>query len=105
MREKLWFWLDNGFWVLAAFPQWSEPRAVTKGPHEHLLASYFAIDSWSPNKRYISILETDLNGRLPEQKQRKHLRAANPDEFAVFRWRRAMEVLYPSPRATVAETH
>ena len=38
--------------ALAAFPQWGEPRRVTNVPHEHLLASYFAIDSWSPNKRY-----------------------------------------------------
>ena len=51
---------------LAPFPEWSEPRRVTEGPKEHLLASYFAIDSWSPNKRYISVLETELNGRLPE---------------------------------------
>ena len=56
--------------TLAPFPAWSEPRAVTQGPHEHLLASYFAIDSWSPNKRYVSVLETDLNGRLPEANER-----------------------------------
>ena len=56
--------------ALATFPQWSEPRAVTKGPHEHLLASYFAIDSWSPNKRFMLVLETDLNGRLPEANER-----------------------------------
>ena len=55
---------------LAAFPRWSEPRAVTHGLHEHFLASYFAIDSWSPNKRYMLVLETDLNGRLPEPNER-----------------------------------
>ena len=55
---------------LAPFPKWSEPRAITKGPHEHFFASYFAIDSWSPNKRYVSVLETDLNGRLPEAGER-----------------------------------
>lgn len=48
------------------FPQFGEPRAVTGGAHEHLLASYFAIDAWSPNLRYLLALETDLNGRLPE---------------------------------------
>lgn len=37
--------------ALAAFPEWSEPRAVTQGPHEHFLASYFAINSWSPDRR------------------------------------------------------
>ena len=51
---------------LAPFPKWSEPRRITSGPHEHLLASYFAINSWSPNNRYVSVLETDVNGRLPE---------------------------------------
>ena len=49
----------------APFPKWSKPRAITSGPHEHLLASYYAINSWSPNQRYISVLRTDLNGRLP----------------------------------------
>ena len=52
------------------FPKWGEPRRVTNLGHEHLLASYFAIDSWSPNKRYLSVLETDLNGRLPEPGER-----------------------------------
>ena len=55
---------------LAPFPTWSDAYAITKGPHEHLFASYFAIDSWSPNKRYVSVLETDLNGRLPEPNER-----------------------------------
>ena len=54
----------------APFPRWSEPRRVTKMGHEHLLASYFAIDSWSPNRRYLSVLETDINGRLPEPGER-----------------------------------
>ena len=55
---------------LAPFPEWSAPRRITDGPHEHLLASYFAIDSWSPNHRYMLVLETDLNGRLPEADER-----------------------------------
>ena len=50
----------------AAFPSVGEPYAVTSGPHDHLLASYFAINSWSSDNRYISVLETDINGRLPE---------------------------------------
>lgn len=55
---------------LAKFPTWSAPRAVTSGPHEHFLTSYFAIDSWSPDKRYMLVLETDVNGRLPEPNER-----------------------------------
>ena len=56
--------------ALAPFPKWGEPQRVTSGPHEHFLANYFAIDAWSPNKRYMLVLETDLNGRLPEANER-----------------------------------
>lgn len=55
---------------LAQFPEWGDPRPVTSGPHEHLLASYYGINSWSPDLRYISVLQTDLNGRLPEPGER-----------------------------------
>ena len=50
----------------APFPSVGEPYAVTSGPHDHLLASYFAINAWSSDNRYLSVLETDINGRLPE---------------------------------------
>ena len=56
--------------ALEPFPEVSRPWAVTAGPHEHFLASYFAIDSWSPDYRYLLVLETDLNGRLPEANER-----------------------------------
>jgi hypothetical protein len=46
------------------FPKFSAPKAVTSGPHDHLLASYFGINSWSPDGRYITVLETDVKGRL-----------------------------------------
>ena len=55
---------------LAPFPEFSAPRAITSGPHDHFFASYFAINSWSPNNRYVTVLETDLNGRLPEPNER-----------------------------------
>jgi hypothetical protein len=48
------------------FPEWSAPRAITSGPHDHFFASYYGINSWSPDNRYVSVLETDLNGRLPD---------------------------------------
>jgi hypothetical protein len=54
---------------LAPFPKWSEPRAVTKGA-EHLLANYYGINAWSPDNRYIAVLRTTLNGRLPETGER-----------------------------------
>ena len=47
----------NGFGVhvyrfanaLKPFPKLSQPRAITKGPHDHLLANYFGINAWSPD--------------------------------------------------------
>lgn len=57
-------------WALTPFPEISRPYAITKGPHEHLLANYFAINAWSPDNRYVLVLETDLNGRLPEAGER-----------------------------------
>ena len=46
------------------FPEVGEPYAVTSGPRDHLLANYFGINAWSPDGRYLAVLETDVNGRL-----------------------------------------
>ena len=56
--------------ALEPFPEVSAPRAVTSGPHEHFLANYFGINAYSPDFRYLLVLETDLNGRLPEANER-----------------------------------
>ena len=50
-----------------AVPEFSAPRAITKGPAEHLFASYFGIDSWSPDGRYASVLQTEIRNRLPTE--------------------------------------
>jgi hypothetical protein len=55
---------------LAPFPKWSEPRAITQGPADHLLANYYGINAWSPNNRYVAVLRTTINGRLPEANER-----------------------------------
>ncbi len=52
---------------LTPFPEVGEPIAVTSGPKEHLFASYFGINSWSPDGRYVSVLEVDFSGRLADQ--------------------------------------
>ena len=54
----------------APFPAISAPRAITSGPHEHLLANYFAINAWSGDLRYVAVLETDVNGRLANAGER-----------------------------------
>lgn len=48
------------------FPEFAAPRCVTSKDKEHLLASYYGINCWSPDKRYLLALRTGLNGRLPE---------------------------------------
>ena len=48
------------------FPEFVNLRPVTSGPHEHLFASYYGVNAWSPDGRHLLVLETDLNGRLPE---------------------------------------
>lgn len=48
----------------AEFPAFSRPRAITSGPKDHLFASYYAINAWSADGRYATVLETDVKGRL-----------------------------------------
>lgn len=52
--------------ALPPFPEVGEPYAITRGPQDHLLANYFGINAWSPDGRYVAVLETDFTGRLPE---------------------------------------
>ena len=54
----------------ACFPALSKPRAITTGPYDHFFANYAAINAWSPDLRYVGVLETELNGRLPEANER-----------------------------------
>jgi hypothetical protein len=51
---------------LKPFPEFSAPRAITKGPHDHFLANYFAINAWSPDNRYVLTLQTDIKDKLPD---------------------------------------
>ena len=47
------------------FPKFSEARAVTGGDKDHFFASYYAVNSWSADNRYVTVLETDIKDRLP----------------------------------------
>jgi hypothetical protein len=53
--------------MAAEFPKFSQPRAITSGPKDHLYASYYAINAWSAEGRYALVLETDVKGRLPTE--------------------------------------
>ena len=52
---------------ISDFPKFSQPRAVTRAPHDHFLANYFGIDAWSPDFRYLLALEPDIRDQLPER--------------------------------------
>jgi hypothetical protein len=47
------------------FPEISGPEALTRGPAEHLFASYYGINSWSADQRFATILETSLRDTIP----------------------------------------
>ncbi len=48
-------------------PVFSKPRAITSGPKDHLFATYYAINSWSEDGRYATVLETDVKSGLPTE--------------------------------------
>lgn len=48
------------------FPEIGDAYPVTSGPKEHFFASYYGVDSWSRDGRYVAVLETELVDRLPE---------------------------------------
>ena len=49
------------------FPEVSKPIAITTGPNEHLFASYYGINSWSADERFVIVLETPIKYRLPTE--------------------------------------
>ena len=51
---------------LTPFPDVSDPIAITQGPKDHFFASYYGINSWSPDNRYVTVLETEIKDRLSE---------------------------------------
>lgn len=76
MRSKLFF----ASMILAAlsgvlaqaqtkFPQITGPVQITGGNKEHLFASYYGINSWSKNERYITVLETGVRFNIPTEDQ------------------------------------
>lgn len=56
---------DKG--VTVVFPKVNEAVQITKSDKEHLFASYYGINSWSRDQRYVTVLETDIKDRLPQE--------------------------------------
>jgi hypothetical protein len=51
--------------ITAIFPSVSLPVQITGNSKGHLFASYYGINSWSKNERYVSVLETDVTIKIP----------------------------------------
>lgn len=49
------------------FPTVSDRQAMTSGPRDHLFASYYGINSWDATQRYATVLQTDIQDRLPTE--------------------------------------
>lgn len=49
------------------FPKVNEPVQITKNGQEHLFASYYGINSFSKSQKYVTVLETDVKYRIPDE--------------------------------------
>lgn len=49
------------------FPQISGPFQITADGKEHLFASYYGINSFSRSQSYVTVLETDIKYKLPDE--------------------------------------
>jgi hypothetical protein len=53
--------------ISVVFPEISMPEQITKDGKEHLFASYYGINSWSKSERYVTVLETNVKYKLPDE--------------------------------------
>jgi len=51
------------------FPKISKPIQITDNGKEHFFASYFGINSWDRSQRYVTVLETDIKYKLPDENE------------------------------------
>ena len=58
---------QNQSGLVVKFPHVSEAIAITSGPNEHLFASYYGINSWSADQRYVTVLQTPIKYRLSNE--------------------------------------
>lgn len=49
------------------FPKISEPIQITKEGKEHFFASYYGITSFNKSQRYVTVLQTDIKHKLPDE--------------------------------------
>ena len=61
---------STGSRVTVIFPTISGPEQITGGDKEHFFASYYGINSWSASQRYVTVLQTDIKYKLPDEMTR-----------------------------------
>jgi hypothetical protein len=51
------------------FPEVAGPVQITNNSSEHFFASYYGINSWSKDQRYVTVLQTDIKSKLPDENE------------------------------------
>jgi hypothetical protein len=51
------------------FPKVIEPVQITDNGKEHFFASYYGINSFNSTERYVTVLETDIKYKLPDENE------------------------------------
>jgi hypothetical protein len=53
--------------VMVKFPESGEYEQITDSSKEHLLASYYGINSFDDTQRFAAVLQTDIKHKLPDE--------------------------------------
>jgi hypothetical protein len=55
--------------LTVVFPIISGPIQITNNDKEHFFASYYGINSWSRDQKYVIVLQTDIKYKLPDENE------------------------------------
>ncbi len=55
--------------IRVLFPKMTGPEQITANGKEHLFASYYGINSFSQSEQYVTVLETDIKYKLPDENE------------------------------------
>ena len=62
-----WSCSDPQSGLTVVFPEVGGPVQITSNENEHFFASYYGIDSWSKDQKYVTVLQTDIKYKLPDK--------------------------------------
>jgi hypothetical protein len=60
---------DDSAGLTVHFPKVSDAIQITSNDKEHLFASYYGINSFSADQRYVTVLQTDVTSGIPTEDQ------------------------------------